>query len=136
MSLGDRLDPGRLYGRGFAFPLRLDGAGRIAWSDGEENVRESIRVILATEPRERRLLPEFGAGLGRFLFRPNTTATRRLIEEAIRRALGRFEPRIEVLSVDVEADPDEPEAALVTLRYRLVATGLDEQLGLVLRFTP
>ena len=68
------MDAGRLFGRGLAFPPRIV-EGRVAWSAGEANVREAIRIILMTEQRERIRLPEFGGTLGRFLFEPNTVAT-------------------------------------------------------------
>ena len=66
---------GELFGRGLSFPPRLDADGRFAWSADEANVRESIALILKTEPGERVGLPAFGAGLGDFLFEPNQAAT-------------------------------------------------------------
>ena len=87
------MDAGKLIGRGISFPPRVGPDGRVQWSEGERNVREAIQVILATEPRERILLPEFGAGLSRFLFEPNTVTTRSQIAERITRALGLWEPR-------------------------------------------
>ena len=71
-------------------------------------MREAIEIVLKTELRERLRLPEFGGGLGRFLFEPNTATTRRQIEDRIVKALARWEPRIRVESVDVEADPRRP----------------------------
>lgn len=121
---------GEIYGRGIAFPPMVHADGRVAWSEGEANVRESIRIILMTEPGERVRLPEFGAGLGRFLFEPNTVTTRHLIQEAIGRALFDWEPRIEVESVDVQPDPQDAETAIATISYRLVATRLRERLSL------
>lgn len=112
----------QLIGRGMSFPPRVDSEGRIAWSEGAENVRESIRVILTTERRERLMIPQFGGGLKSFLFEPNNPATHRLIQERITRALGRWEPRIRVESVRVGADPDEPRGVIATINYRLVAT--------------
>ena len=58
------MDAGRLFGRGISFPPRVGPDGRVAWSEGEVNVREAIRIILMTEPRERLRLPEFGGGPG------------------------------------------------------------------------
>ncbi len=115
-------DEARLFGRGIAFPPRLGPDGRFAWSEGRENVQQSIRIILTTEPRERVMLPQFGGGLKRFLFQPNTPATHRLIEKRITESLGRWERRIDLESVEVAADPDSPLAAIATIRYRLVAT--------------
>lgn len=116
-----------LLGRGIAFPPRIDAEGRLAYSDGAENVRESIRIILSTDRQERVMLPQFGGGLSRYLFEPNTPATHRLIQERITQALGRWEPRIEVEGVRVVADPDDPRAAVATVRYRLRATGVSDR---------
>jgi phage baseplate assembly protein W len=124
------MDGGRVFGRGMAFPPRVVD-GRVAWSVGEENVREAIRIILLTEQRERLRLPEFGGSLGRFLFEPNTVATRRRIQDQIGLALARWEPRIAVESVDVQPDPaDERQAAIATITYRLVATQARERVSL------
>lgn len=124
------MGPSDLYGRGMSFPPRVGTDGHVAWSEGDENVRESIRVILMTEQRERLQLPEFGAGLARFLFEPNTAATRFLIQERIGETLARWEPRVRVESVLVEADPADDDAALATIVYRLVATQQRERLTL------
>ncbi|MFP2909879.1 GPW/gp25 family protein [Pyxidicoccus sp. 3LFB2] len=124
------MDAGKLIGRGISFPPRVGPDGRVQWSEGERNVREAIQVILATEPRERILLPEFGAGLSRFLFEPNTVTTRHEIAERITRALGLWEPRISVESVSVEADAQDARAATATITYKLVATGARERLSL------
>lgn len=119
--------PGALFGRGIAFPPRVTSDGRVAWSEGETNVRESIRIILLTDQRERLRLPEFGGGLSRFLFEPNTATTRQLILSRVERALSEWEPRINVQSVTVDPDPEDREAAIVTITYRLVATGAVER---------
>lgn len=130
------MDDGRLYGRGLAFPPRVGPDGRIAFSSGAENIRESIRIILMTEPGERLMLPAFGGGLRSFLYEPNTVTTRRLIQEQIRRSLTRWEPRIRLQGIEVEEDPDNPEAAIATIRYELVATGIADQAQLVLPLKP
>ena len=129
------VDYGQLFGRGISFPPRVGPDGRVTWSEGEQNVRESIRVILMTEPGERIMLPQFGGGLGRYLFEPNTVATRHQIQQQIERVLRRWEPRISVEEVTVEADPADPQAALVTIHYRLVATQAREQTSFSLALT-
>src|SRR4051812_9172778 len=109
-----------LLGRSLSFPLQVGADGRLVWSQGENNVRESIIVILKTEPGERVALPNFGAGLGRFLFEPNNAATHARIADAINQALTRWEGRITVEAVDVDADPSLFSAAVATIVYRLV----------------
>lgn len=124
------MDASKLYGQGMAFPPRVQPDGSIAWSSGESNVREAIRIVLMTEPGERLYLPSFGAGLGRFLFEPNVASTHTLIAERIQGALQAWEPRVRVESVDVIADPADPQAAIATLSYRLVATQAQERVSL------
>lgn len=117
------MDEADLYGRGLAFPVRVGPDGRLAWSSGESNVRESLRLVLLTGAGERLRRPDFGAGLERFLFEPNIPATWRAIEERIKRSLERFEPRLKVERIEVGADPHDPEAAVATLSFTLVANG-------------
>ncbi|HKO99545.1 MAG TPA: GPW/gp25 family protein [Pyrinomonadaceae bacterium] len=124
------MNSGHLFGRGMSFPPRVGPDGRVAWSEGEVNVRESIRVILMTEQPERLRTPNFGGSLGRFLFEPNTVATRRSIQDRIKKELTQWEPRIRVESVDVNADQNDPQAAVATITYKLVATQALERVSL------
>jgi len=123
-------DAGRRLGRGIAFPPTLGADGRWAFSEGETNVRQSVRVILLTNLQERLMLPQFGGGLGPFLFEPNTVTTRHQIADRITRALGAWEPRLHVESVQVDTDPDDPQAAVATVTYTLVATQRRERVSL------
>lgn len=121
---------GKILGKGISFPPRVGADGRVVWSEGEINIRESIRVILMTELNERIHLPEFGGGLNRFLFEPNTATTRQLIKDRITKALAEWEARISVQSVTVEPDAQDLQAAIVTIYYRLVATQATERVSL------
>jgi phage baseplate assembly protein W len=123
------MDAGRIFGRGVSFPPRVGADGRVCWSAGEQNVRESIRIILMTEARERIALPDFGGGLGQFLFEPNTVAVRRSVQERIQTAIAQWEPRVRIEDVDVQGDPVDPSAATATITYRLVATDTRERVS-------
>lgn len=118
------------FGKGIAFPLRVGADGRIAWSEGERNIQESIAIILKTEPGERAQLQRFGTGLAAFLFEPNNSATHARIAHAIDSALKKWEPRIAVEQVDVAADPKAGETAVATIAYRLVATGAAQSVAI------
>ena len=118
-----------VFGSGISFPMRLGPDGRVAVSAGPDNIREMIRVILLTEPGERLQLADFGGGAGRFLFEPNTVGTRRRVQERIEEALQRWEPRISLQGVSVEEDPDDPQSAIATVRYQLVANRASEQVA-------
>lgn len=123
------MNAAQIYGQGISFPPRLGADGRIAWSAGPDNVREAIMVILLTARGERLMLSDFGGQLRNFLFEPNTTATRRLLQEEIEKTLGTWEPRITVQSVSVSADANDARAAVATVDYQLVATQQSGQLA-------
>jgi phage baseplate assembly protein W len=119
-----------LFGQGIAFPPRLGADGRFEWAIGERSVRDSIRIVLTTEPTERIMLPSFGAGLRSFLFEPNIPSTHRLMEERIAHAIRRWEPRVALTSVVVKPHPDDPGRAIATIAYTLVATQAQQRIDL------
>ena len=120
----------RIFGKGIAFPPRIDRSGRLAWSEGETNVEESLRVLLTTDPGERVNLPDYGAGLSRYLFQPNVASTHVQIRKSIQDAIARWEPRVQVDTVLVDADPHAPEAARAVIQFRLVATRAIQRISL------
>lgn len=122
-----------LLGKGLAFPPRVGADGRLAWSVGEDNIRESIQILLLTEPGERLMRETFGVGMREFLFEPNTATTRQLISERISRALERLEPRITINEVSVSTVPNEPRLIAVTISFRLIATQATDRIGLTLQ---
>lgn len=124
------MTPSNLFGQGLGFPPRVAADGRLAWSRGEDDVRQSMRLILLTEPGERLMREDFGCGLERFLFEPNIPATHQRIRDAIQRNLTRWEPRIGIDEVRIEADPEDPRSARITILFRLRATQEPGRLGL------
>lgn len=128
------IDAGKIFGRGIAFPPRVGSNGQVAWSEGEANIRESIRIILLTGLNERVRLPDFGGSLSLFLFEPNTVTTRHLISDRVQKVLEQWEPRILVQSVNVEPDPSDPQAAIATITYKLVAIQSQERVSLNITF--
>jgi phage baseplate assembly protein W len=121
-----------LYGKSLGFRPRVGANGSMLWSEGEQNVRESIAIILRTTPGERLMLPDFGCGLDRYLFEPNNTTTLRLIQEEVKRALARWEPRIKLDDVLVQVNSDDPRAVDITIYYTLIATQVHEKVSMSL----
>lgn len=130
------MDIGQILGRGISFPPRVGADGRLGWSEGEQNIREAIQVILSTEPGERLRRSDFGGGLGRFLFEPNTVTTRHRLEQQILESVAAWEPRVSVDLVDVQPDPDDPQGAIASITYKLVATQATQQLTMAVTLAP
>ena len=108
-----------VVGRGWPFPVRPGPDGRIHLVGGERKIQQSIWIILATSPGERVMRADFGAGIPGDLFSPNDSRNRALIAARARESLVRHEPRIDVLDVRMEADPDEPSRVLIYVDYRV-----------------
>ena len=81
------------------------------------------------------MLPQFGGGLQRFLFEPNIVTTHRLIQQHITQALERWEPRIRLKSIKVVPDSSDPQAAVITIDYNLVATGAGDRISMTMQLS-
>jgi phage baseplate assembly protein W len=119
-------------GVGWSFPPCVEKDGHIALVQYEEDIRQSIRIILGTDPGERVMRPDFGAGLSQFVFEPLDATTMNLVKTRVREALIAWEPRIDVLNVDVTADHGEHNKLLIDMTYRVRAT--NSQFNLVYPF--
>jgi uncharacterized protein len=114
-------NPKAHLGVGWAFPIRPVNGG-LAFSRYEDDIERAIPIILLTEPPERPMLPQFGAGLRRFVFEPSSAATWRAMEQAVQRALTDWEPRINVEAVTVTPDAVEQNLLLIEIDFVIRAT--------------
>ncbi|HZQ81920.1 MAG TPA: GPW/gp25 family protein [Gaiellaceae bacterium] len=114
-------------GRGWAFPVDPGTDGQLDYAFGPDKVRQSIRIILDTEPGERIMRPDFGCGLRQFLMQPNTVATRAQIQSQVQTALTNWEPRISLTSVDV-VPGDDPALVQIAIAYVHVRDGRPDNL--------
>jgi len=112
------LSPSRVYiGTGWKFPVQVSPPGQLTFSAGEQNVEDSIWIILATARGERQMLPRFGCGIHDLVFAPNNPATQGNVAHLVKDALTEWEPRIDVLDVNVDAP--EPNTMLIRVDYRI-----------------
>jgi phage baseplate assembly protein W len=85
-----------------SYPFTLDGRGRTATTDEDTHIRQMIEQVLFTNPGERVNRPDFGCGLKRLVFMPNSqplaAATQVLVKSALQKWL---ETEIQVEKVDV-----------------------------------
>lgn len=114
-------------GTGWRFPPRVDARGSLAWATAEQDVEQSVWLIVATGRNEREMRPTFGCGIHDTVFAPNSPMTRGQVADHVRRALIEWEPRIEVLRVDVTS-PDDPTVLLVEIEYRVRTTNTVQNL--------
>ena len=80
------------------FPFHLDGRGRSAETGADDHVRDLIYQVLFTNPGERVNRPDFGCGLKRLVFAPNSDALAASTQQLVQGALLRWLE--EVISVE------------------------------------
>lgn len=106
-------------GRGWAFPPRFDiKSGSTRMVAAEDDIEESLRILLSTFPGERVMRPQYGCDLRVHVFKGITETTMTAIRESIRKAVLHFEPRITL--EDIEIDTEDAYEGL--LRINLIYT--------------
>jgi phage baseplate assembly protein W len=102
--------------------LQLSAVGKIETVSGEESIRQSILLLLATAPGERVMHPDYGCNLHRLMFAPNDESTAGLAMHYVRQSIERFEPRVEILALDANRSEEQPELLEISLAYQVRAT--------------
>lgn len=111
-----------ITGTGWRFPIRPDGRGRLGYVTGQENIEQSMRILLLTAMRERVMRSDLGTAARESLFRAGSERGLRLLEQSVADALRDFEPRIEVLNLHAEADPRDQTHVNIEIDYEVRST--------------
>ena len=113
----------RFLGRGFAFSPKLEHRwGKFRGVEADEDVREAIRIIIGTAPGERVMRPDFGCGIHNLPFSAISSQLVEDIRRTVTEALTRFEARIDVLGVKVDASSSLNGVLQIELEYRMRTT--------------
>jgi phage baseplate assembly protein W len=110
-----------IIGRGWHFPPALDERGTVALTSDENEIEQSIQIIMNTAPGQRVMRPEFGCRIHELVFAPNNATTAGLAIRYVNEALGQWEPRITVRRVDVNSDPKDDARLLISIDYQVNA---------------
>jgi phage baseplate assembly protein W len=108
-------------GVGWAFPVGLDTGEEVSLVKYEEDIRQSIWIILGTTQGERVMRPDFGAGLHALVFEPINSTTMALVRQRVQEALTLWEPRIDNVTVQVTAQPAQGRL-MIDIHYRVRTT--------------
>ena len=107
-------------GRGWKFPLKFEN-GAAAMSEAEEDVDESLHILLGTYPGERLMRPDYGCRLRDYCFSSYEENTIAQIDEEIRNAIENFEPRVIVENTDYKMD-ETNDVLQIIIDYKVIAT--------------
>ena len=100
----------------------LSVGGDLDTVSGSAAVRQAIVLLISTSPGERVMRPDYGCSLNRLVFAPCDDTTAGLAIHYVRTALQRWEPRIELRSVEARAEPGHAARLEIAVEYRVRAS--------------
>jgi hypothetical protein len=117
-----KIDENSFLGRGWSFPpVFTRGDHGVQMVDEEEDIKQSLIILLSTIKGERVMQPDYGANMEDLLFEPLNVSFAQRMSGQIERAILFFEPRIKTDDITYNQDN---ENGLVEIRidYTIVAT--------------
>lgn len=115
-------DNNSFLGRGWAFPIAFsEGASTVEMVDNEEDIEQSLKILLSTMKRERVMFPDYGVDLKEMIFEPLSTSTATILTEKIGHAILFHEPRIILDGITYNQDVNEG-LIILKIEYTIVAT--------------
>lgn len=110
-------------GRGWAFPPGFSLATKTTLLvSEEEDIQQSLTILLSTRLGERIMQPQYGCNLHTVVFEKADKSTITYLRDAIESAILYHEPRIKVIEIRVGAEPDQKERIFIDIIYLVRAT--------------
>ena len=115
-------DENTFLGRGWSFPPAFTrGENGVTMVDDEEDIRQSLIILLSTTRGERIMQPDYGANMEELLFEPLTVSLAKRISTHIEKAILFYEPRIKTNDISFRLDK-ESGLVEITIEYTIIAT--------------
>ncbi len=113
---------------GLKFPVQVNPAtGRFEMIQGDENIKQSVYMILMTQKQERFIHPDFGSRLLDFTFSDGNRTMLQLFASDLAQDIKRGEPRVTEVKVYIE--PDIRDGCLmIDVEYRAKESGKEDRL--------
>jgi phage baseplate assembly protein W len=115
-------------GTGFSFPVQVNERGGVATASEEEKIRQSILLIISTARGERVMRPDFGCGIHSLVFSVVNSSTITLVRSSVHEALLQWEPRIDVIDIEISTTSLDEGALLISVDYRVRSTNTEQNL--------
>ena len=109
-------------GTGWSFPPEFSIRAGVRMVSAEEDIRQSLHIVLATAPGERVMRPSFGAGIKQQIYENINETTVTILKDAIRRAILFFEPRVVVEAINADTAQALEGRLDFSIDYTIIST--------------
>jgi phage baseplate assembly protein W len=110
-------------GTGWSFPPTFSRFNyTVEMVSDDADIHESLWILFSTKLGERIMVPTYGTGLWRLVFRALTTTLMSQMKNMVEQAILNWEPRIDVDEVTVNADPTDEGRVLINVVYTIRKT--------------
>jgi phage baseplate assembly protein W len=116
------IDENSFLGRGWSFPpVFTRGDYGVEMVDEEEDIKQSLIILLSTIKGERVMQPDYGSNMEEFLFEPLNVSFAKRMSDKIERAILFYEPRIK--TDDISYNQDNANGLVeIRIDYTVIAT--------------
>jgi phage baseplate assembly protein W len=110
-------------GTGWGFPPEFVlETGEVTMTADEADIEASLKILLGTSAGERIMHPKYGLNMQELLFDPMSTTAQTLLKDRVKTVLLVYEPRINVLRVDIDTSVLYDGRLLLNIDYEIRAT--------------
>lgn len=110
-------------GTGWNFPPTFSNRGRTAkMVDDEEDIHQSLTILLSTIPGERVHRPKYGCGIHKMVYEKMNSSIITLFKHTIEKAIILFETRIQVNNIDIDFSNEEDGILYININYTIRLT--------------
>jgi len=110
-------------GTGWSFPPHFDKQSKtVEMVKEEQDIKESLMILLTTRLGERVMNHEYGAGMEQMLFEPLTTDLKTYMTDIVKNAVVRYEARVDLNEVEMEDSGEFEGRIIITVHFTIRAT--------------
>jgi len=109
-------------GTGWSFPPEFSRRGNVKMISAEEDIHQSLLILISTTPGERVMQPNFGCGLKAQIYENLNESTITVLKDLIRRAVIFYEPRVVLEAIETDHSYIYEGRLNIELIYRIVTT--------------
>ncbi len=110
-------------GKGWSFPPEFFSNGaEVEMVSGEEDIRQSLQILLSTSLNERTMFVDYGCELSRYLFEEIDQGLVNGLKATVGNAILNHEPRIQADNIEVDESSQDQGLLLITIDYTVRTT--------------